>query len=251
MRQLVYGVMCTCSRACFSLLVWVTLKTEFSRNSSSPAPWTYSANSSRSAAPLPVKGRPVNELVLALDVNGKTADTKVFQCPVAPDASQWIPKFGSGLPAQDGYLKNEFHLRVRAGRVFMSYGHNCYGSEAAIPQVGLGVLNLPVGSHAFGPQKASNVLMPSQMIMLGDSNWDVEKGGDTKYSGFIADYGERQWPLELHNVRANLAWADGHVEARKRKSFISGLVEPQTQAAKDAVNRLWNTDNHPHYKISL
>ena len=86
------------------------------------------------------------------------------------------------------------------------------------------------------------------MIALGDSNWDLKRGGDTQYSGFIANYGERQWPLDLHSKRANIAWVDGHVEAKKRSSIVSFLVpEPQTQGAKDAANRLWNADHEPHF----
>src|SRR6266576_4178681 len=39
----------------------------------------------------------------------KGRDTKVFACPSAPEQSQWVPTFGSGLPAQYGYLQDEFH----------------------------------------------------------------------------------------------------------------------------------------------
>ena len=178
---------------------------------------------------------------------GNTLDTGSFRCPSAPESAQWIAKYGSGLPAQYGYLKNEFHLRVRRGKTFMSYGHNCWGAQAHIPQIGLGVLWDT--SSPYGPQKASNVKRPSSMIALGDSNWDLKRGGDTQYSGFIADYGTgRQWPLDLHSKRANIAWVDGHVEAKKRSSIVSSLVpEPQTQGAKDAANRLWNADHEPHF----
>ena len=55
-------------------------------------------------------------------------DTKVFWCPSAPAESQWTPTFGSGLPAQYGYLQDEFHLKP-GGKYFMSYGHNCWGSQ--------------------------------------------------------------------------------------------------------------------------
>ena len=185
----------------------------------------------------------------------KGMDTKVFWCPSAPQDAQWVPTFGSGLPAQYGYLRDEFHL-VPGGKSFMSYGHNCWGSQATVPQSGLGVL---WGDPTYGPNKESNVKKPSDMIAMGDSNWDLTKKGDRNYSGFIANYEPRQWPLDLHgggswnasaqayNGLASILWVDGHVKGMKRSQIVSFLVQPQTQAAEDAVCSLWNCDNQAHY----
>lgn len=182
-------------------------------------------------------------------------DTKVFWCPSAPAEAQWIPTFGSGLPPQYGYLQNEFHL-VPGGKSFMSYGHNCWGSQATIPESGLGVLP---DDPDYGPLKESLVLKPTDMIALGDSNWDLTKKGDHNYSGFIANYEPRQWPLDFHNGgswdpvaqvyngRANILWVDGHVKGMRRREIVSFLVRPQTQANEDNACRLWNCDNQPHY----
>jgi prepilin-type N-terminal cleavage/methylation domain-containing protein len=49
------------------------------------------------------------------------SDTHVFRCPSAPDSAEWIPAFGSGNPAQYGYLANEMPLKPGGGS-FMSYG---------------------------------------------------------------------------------------------------------------------------------
>jgi prepilin-type N-terminal cleavage/methylation domain-containing protein len=182
-------------------------------------------------------------------------DTKVFWCPSAPAEAQWEPTFGSGLPAQYGYLQDEIHLQP-GGKYFMSYGHNCWGSQATIPQSGLGVL---WGDPTYGPQNERAIKRPSDMIAIGDSNWDVTKQGDRNYSGYIANYEPRQWPLDLHGGgswsaqaqafgwRASIVWVDGHANGMKRSSIISFLVQPQTQAAQDEACRLWNADSKAHY----
>jgi prepilin-type processing-associated H-X9-DG protein len=182
-------------------------------------------------------------------------DTKVFGCPSAPEQSQWVPTFGSGLPAQYGYLQDEFHLKP-GGKYFMSYGHNCWGSQATRPQSGLGVL---WGDATYGSQTESNIKRPSEMIGIGDSNWDLTKKGDPNYSGYIANYEPRQWPLDLHGGgtwseaaqayggQANILWLDGHVNGVRRSKIISFLVKPQIQENMDAACRLWNVDNQPHY----
>lgn len=66
-------------------------------------------------------------------------NTQVFHCPSAPPASQWIPKFGSKLPAKLGYMEDEVRLKP-GGSSFMSYGYNVWGAFAGIePNTGLGV----------------------------------------------------------------------------------------------------------------
>jgi prepilin-type processing-associated H-X9-DG protein len=180
----------------------------------------------------------------------KGSDTGVFRCPSAPQSALWIPKFGSGLPPQDGYLQGEVHL-VPGGTSFMSYGYNVWGSVVQHnPNLGLGVYK---GDPTYGSAKESLVKRPAQMIALGDSNWDKAQGGDTDWSGFIGPYNgggstpQRQWPLDLHSKRANIAFCEGHVESLKRTSFIFDPTLVTAQDAKDAACRLWNRDNLPHY----
>jgi len=60
----------------------------------------------------------------------------------------------------------------------------------------------------------------------------------------IGMYAERQWPLEIHGTRANILFADGHVEAIPRTEMIAQLVEGRPE--KERVARRWNRDHEPH-----
>lgn len=170
---------------------------------------------------------------------GTGRNVDLFKCPSAPAAAQWTVEFGSGLPAEDGYLADEIRL-APGGRHFMSYGYNVWGAWAGLtPNQGLGVYK---GDPVYGETKPADILRPTAMIAIGDSNWDLEKKGDPNWSGFIGMYAERQWPLEIHNQRANILFCDGHVEALPRALMIS---QRAARADRDDVSRLWNRDNEP------
>jgi prepilin-type N-terminal cleavage/methylation domain-containing protein/prepilin-type processing-associated H-X9-DG protein len=171
--------------------------------------------------------------------NGQNVD--VFKCPSAPAQSQWVVKYGSGLPAEDGYFKDEVRL-VPGGTCFMSYGYNVWGAYAGlVPNQGLGVYK---GDPLYGETKPSVVLKPVAMIALGDSNWDLKRKGDRDWSGFIGFYEERQWPLDVHNNRANIVFCDGHAEALKRIVFAAHPLKDSASLEKSA--RWWNRDNTSH-----
>jgi len=94
----------------------------------------------------------------------------------------------------------------------MSYGYNVWGAFShQTPNLGLGVF----WAKICGETKEAEVVKPSEMIALGDSNWDVTRKGDTNWSGFIGMYEERQWPLEMHKGRAEIIFCDGHVQPKK------------------------------------
>ena len=174
------------------------------------------------------------------------SDTHVFRCPSAPDSAEWIPKFGSGLPAQYGYKVNEIPLKLGGGS-FMSYGYNCWGSVDKYPVYGLGVYagDANPGDPAV---KEASILRPTQMIAIADSNWNTNSGGDPNYSGFIGAYAQRQWPYDLHNLRATIAFCDSHVETMKRTAFVPAApYNTYPGAGADAACALWNKDNQPHY----
>jgi prepilin-type processing-associated H-X9-DG protein len=57
-------------------------------------------------------------------------------------------------------------------------------------------------------------------------------------------YAERQWPLDHHNLRANLLLCDGHVQALRRRAFVSQLNTDV--GAQQQANRIWNIDNRVH-----
>ena len=165
----------------------------------------------------------------------------LFKCPAAPPEAQWTVKFGSGLPAEDGYYQDEVRL-VPGSTNFMSYGYNVWGAFVElVPNQGLGVYK---GHPVWGETKPSAVIKPVEMIALGDSNWDLKKNGDRDWSGFIGMYSDRQWPLDVHSSRANILYCDGHAEAKKRTALAAQLVSGQ--GAKEFVARQWNRDNAPH-----
>jgi type II secretory pathway pseudopilin PulG len=123
---------------------------------------------------------------------------RAFQVPRRPGRSQWKVEFGGGLRPKDGYLADEVRL-VPGGKSFMSYGYNVWGAYAGlVPNQGLGVYK---GDPVYGETKPSAVVQPTDMIAIGDSNWDLQARGDPDWSGFIGMYEERQWPLDLHNRR--------------------------------------------------
>ncbi len=171
-----------------------------------------------------------------------SGSTEAFHCPSAPAASQWIPKYGSGKPAHLGYKQDEVRLKP-GGSFFMSYGYNVWGAFAGnVPNTGLGVW---LGDPVWGETKEASVVKPSEMIALGDSNWDLKKKGDRDWSGFIGMYEERQWPLELHTKRAKILYCDGHVESKRRLDIIGQLHKDL--ALKQKAASQWNRDNRPHF----
>ena len=167
---------------------------------------------------------------------------ELFKCPTAPDEAQWVVSFGSGLPAGDGYAADENRLRP-GGQHFMSYGYNVWGAfdASGVNFEGLGVYK---GDFYRGAAKVAAVAHPSAMIALGDSNWDLTQKGDRNWSGFIGMYAERQWPLELHQGRANLVFCDGHVESLPRRKFISQVAE--TQEEQHYCEKRWNRSHQAH-----
>ncbi len=172
---------------------------------------------------------------------GMGRSTDLFKCPSAPEKAQWKVELGSKLPAEDGYLADEVRL-VPGGKSFMSYGYNVWGAYAGLqPNQGLGVYK---GDPVWGETRPTAVLAPTEMIAIGDSNWDLKRKGDPDWSGFIGMYEERQWPLDLHNRRANVLFCDGHVTAERRTDLAAQLHRDRGQ--KERVARRWNRDNTPH-----
>ena len=179
-------------------------------------------------------------LVRAYMGGPQNKNVELFKCPSAPPSAQWVVKFGSGNPAAYGYHENEVPLRKSSGS-FMSYGYNAWGSvDSKTNPLGLGAYtNLRKTMH-------SDVVKPTDCIAIGDSNWDLDKNGDRDWSGFIGMYAERQWPLDLHDLWANILFCDGHVKPLKRPAFVSQLNPGGTRTSPAGPNRLWNIDNDVH-----
>jgi prepilin-type N-terminal cleavage/methylation domain-containing protein/prepilin-type processing-associated H-X9-DG protein len=174
------------------------------------------------------------------------SDTAIFTCPAAAKfGSFWVPQFGSGLAATNGYKQNEVHLNFAGTFVPMSYGYNIAGSTGSA-----------FYALSFVPSiqmtKESQVVKPTDMIAIGDSNWNTNAGGTVGNSGFIGGYngGTGVWPYEVHegNSRFNLLFCDGHVETLARSVVIPQLTANAT--AKGNAVRMWNYANSvlpPYY----
>lgn len=174
-----------------------------------------------------------------LDDSDKTEN---FKCPTAPDEAQWNVSYTNNLPAKTGYKAGETRLRP-GGSFFMSYGYNVWGAFGHLRQ-GLGVyLNATDGR---GERRPNEIFNPSEMIAIGDSNWDLTRNGDRNWSGFIGMYAERQWPLDLHGYKSNLLLVDGHTEALARPDFVGQLNTDEK--SRMAAAALWNADGQPHFQ---
>ena len=167
---------------------------------------------------------------------GAGLNTKIFRCPQSNDKAEWKVTYGSSLPAYGGYAQDEVRLRS-GGSSFLSYGYNVWGAFVGRnPNTGLGVFE---GTNpANGQTSEAMVRAPSNMIALGDSNYDTAFGGDPNWSGYIGIYAVRQYPGELHSGRrANLLFADGHVETKERSQLVS--------ATDPNIIKQWNNTNEP------
>jgi prepilin-type N-terminal cleavage/methylation domain-containing protein/prepilin-type processing-associated H-X9-DG protein len=165
-------------------------------------------------------------------------DVGVFGCPAAPPEAQWTIKFGSGRPAQYGYLADEVWLESRQTN-YLSYGFNGWGSKSPLP-LGLGI------SEDDPPTKSTAVVSPANMIALADSNWDRKQGALLSPNAFICPEVGKQfyWPLDVHNQRVNVNFCDGHVESLRRPAVVAAL---NPGAAAQEVARRWNIDNETHW----
>jgi prepilin-type processing-associated H-X9-DG protein/prepilin-type N-terminal cleavage/methylation domain-containing protein len=171
-------------------------------------------------------------------------DTKVFWCPAAPLEAQWVLAFGSGMPPKNGYAQDEVRLTPGGASGFMSYGLNVWGSytrSGSAPDIqGLGGYE---GNPVTGEVKPQQVVKPVDMIAFADSNWDLTRNGDRRWSGFVGMYAERQWPLDVHAGRANILFCDGHAQSVKRKDVVAQL----SPGNEEAVAQRWNRDNQSHW----
>ncbi len=176
------------------------------------------------------------------------ANTQIFACPTAAEKGYvWVPKFGSGQPAQYGYQADEVRLNWQntAPQLVISYGFNGYGSlETAGPDTYYGL-----GFLAGGERKESQIVKPTEMIAIADSNWDPAQSGGNQFSAAICGWtgSINVWPLAVHGKRVNLTFCDGHVQTMLRNQVVPDLAQQQVgPAASDIANQLWNYDNQIH-----
>lgn len=175
--------------------------------------------------------------------------TANFNCPSAPKEAHWVAKYDSAnkVPARMGYYQDEMRLPQAVNKKIMSYGYNAQGPWG---QRGLGVVfNHP--DPRFGFVKPHEVIRPNNMIALADSNWDIPGLGEANiygrgskdWSSLVAMYSEDQWPLDLHDFKANINFVDGHVESLWRFEFVAQLNTEKID--KDNAQKKWNRTGLP------
>ncbi len=133
---------------------------------------------------------------------------------------------------------------------WIAYGYNgdglgtIAGAKSRSFCLGLGG-HSPWGLAASGePVNESEVVSPSRLYMLGDAftgNDGVIVDGTWglhRWSGLRDYLGSTKRSMARHNGKANMAFADGHVEAVSLKHLF--------QNTTDAALSQWNRDNLPH-----
>ena len=168
---------------------------------------------------------------------------KAFSCPAALPESAWDTNINKTLGATglDG-RRDPFGISERTR---FSLGINDWGlSITARPQLGMG--GDIDGGWYQGPVTESMVVSPSQMIMVGD----VRALKEASMISFNANMdptanslAHTEWPSSRHNYRANLLFADGHVESPKRALVIDPMRDNPWRSR-------WNNDNQPHNEIT-
>jgi len=119
--------------------------------------------------------------------------------------------------------------------VQVSYGYNAYGSVTTSPTNALGLMGHFVSlSASFEPIRESEVVVPSDMMALGDSFV-----GGVFFTRQDLDYLDRNGRASSrHQGKVDMAFCDGHVESPPLP-FVFGDTS-------DAALVRWNRDHQPH-----
>ena len=137
----------------------------------------------------------------------------VWRCPSAPWAAGW-----------DGKTRG----------INMCYGYNTFGLDGSATSA-LGFRGRYVSrSELFEPVKESEVVSPSEMMVIGDSFT-----GDVSFTHTPLDYLDRNGRASArHQGRVNVVFCDGHVESPTLKYVFADT--------NDAALSRWNRDHQPH-----
>jgi prepilin-type processing-associated H-X9-DG protein len=186
----------------------------------------------------PFHGGAANYIVWAPRIRTAGADAGVFHCPVSDPAAIWTPTFGSGLPAEWGYLPDE--VRLTATTKF-GYGYNNWGAgpdtpPPTSPQLGLGGFVWSTQRPDWAEIIAETVRKPSDMIAVGDAQVNAVWDAFIDPNDGASEYPEPRHPNEM----ANLLFCDGHVESDTLEHLI---FNPALAIGSPDNYAQWNTSN--------
>ena len=148
----------------------------------------------------------------------------VFWCPAAKADSKWDTNANKtlGAPNLTGGGRDPWGISETAR---FSMGYNDWGAFPAFSDKGLGG---DVDNPSFPEIKETQVVKPTEMIMLADSK------PDRSFDANIDPTTPAEWPSNRHNRRTVLLFCDGHSESAPRNDVIN----PQNEQ----WHRRWNND---------
>jgi prepilin-type processing-associated H-X9-DG protein/prepilin-type N-terminal cleavage/methylation domain-containing protein len=173
---------------------------------------------------------------------------KVFYCPSHDPRCQWtqdapglVVAYAGDSATRFGYELGE-RLLLDGGSYF-SYGYNQAGSgTVGFPGRGMNS-DLFVGfppSFRRGARRASQVLRPSEFIVIADAEDDAY--GDFWIVPMETVPVQKTFIPSIHNGGANVLFFDGHVQCHRPVD----LMVRSPQVAEDAQKqRMWNVDFEP------
>lgn len=192
-------------------------------------------------------------------------DCRAYPLWYSPDTlKNWAdllaPHF-SGKDTQNGqaFFSNPIFV-CPATRFGGTYGYNTVGVGPNLPgssstirsgQLGLGGIRIDYQTSELIPIAENRVLVPADMLAVGDLGRRDEKGYVIPAidrigfeEGALMTVEERrnshQFTKKRHNARANMVFCDGHVEALKFSRLYS---------SDPAALCRWNNDNQPHSNL--
>ena len=145
-----------------------------------------------------------------------------------------------GIEPWDGVTAGENDVRF-------SYGYNFAGNFVHYPNGyprGLGHYAIPPAAYVYDWRKLSDIVKPSAMIMMTDSDtaednpghgiWDGLVTSNYRMPGYAPWVTEIGWPLpgRIHQDSSNVLFVDGHVSWHPYEWFEGDYSQ-------------WNYDNEP------
>lgn len=169
----------------------------------------------------------------------------VFACPAASPIARWDTNLNTSL---GGVCQGVYDPYTITYTSRFSYGINDWGihfqngaESVTNPQLGLG--GDIDGSLIQGPVRDSDVVVPSQMIMLGDTSPPPPSITPNFCANLnpadVATFtGHSACPSNRHNFETDLVFTDGHAETPLR----SNVRDPSSSYWRAR----WDNDNNPH-----